>query len=351
MKLTTAFFCVGLMISSISFSASGQSLQDIVRDASQGKYLLVDAAFRSEQEQCSALASQGTEETAVAIPRLHAASISKLFTAIAIFQLRDEGLLQLSDPAGRYEPLCAESTISLQQLLTHESGLRDRDRADSRMETAEVERYFAKLARQQPRAMKGVSWHYADAGFNLLGRVIEQITGQSFGQVIKTRILDPSGMSNSSFDANQIDKDSLVRVANRRGKPRPHPWDLAFVGSSGLQTTAADLLEFSATILADARTDRGVLLSAASLEEMTSPQASTRWPGISQGYAWQLAESDAGPVWRHAGGEAGFESLLTIYPQEGISIVVLGNQPDWPRFELEEQIRKAIQEGRNLCAP
>ncbi len=61
--------------------------------------------------------------------------------------------------------------------------------------------------------------------------------------------------------------------------------------------------------------------------------------GIGQGYGWQMAEAGAGPQWRQAGGDAGFESLHAVYPAAGIAVVVLGNRKDGPRVELERRLR------------
>ena len=83
---------------------------------------------------------------------------------------------------------------------------------------------------------------------------------------------------------------------------------------------------------------------------MTTAKLPTAWTGVSQGYGWQLVNTSAhGPQWRHAGGEAGFEGLLTLYPMSHTTIAVLGNKKDWPRFELESEIRKRILLTPHLC--
>ncbi len=62
-----------------------------------------------------------------------------------------------------------------------------------------------------------------------------------------------------------------------------------------------------------------------------------------------MTNTPQGPQWRHAGGEAGFESLLTIYPEAGFGIALLGNKEDWPRFELEREIRSTLLKTQNIC--
>jgi CubicO group peptidase (beta-lactamase class C family) len=276
-------------------------------------------------------------------PRLHGASISKLFTAVVIMQLRDEGRLALQDPLSKYVPEFAGSPILLEHLLTHTSGLRDRQRAAGRSTAVQVDAYIHQLSRQRLANAPGAKWVYADAGFNLLGRVIETVTGQAFAQVMRHRVLEPLGMTGSDFELSRIPAADRMSATDKRGHRLAHPWDLAFLPSSGLQTDARDLAKFGGRILAveSAALDGG-MLRAQTLREMTAARVATQWSGISQGYGWQLQAAGSGAVWRHAGGEAGFESLLTLYPVEGFGVVVMGNREDWPRFEIAAAVAAQV---------
>jgi CubicO group peptidase (beta-lactamase class C family) len=272
--------------------------------------------------------------------RFHAASISKLLTATVILQLQSEGKLFLKDSVGKYEPLFAGSPIKLVDLLTHTSGLRDRIRANARREQRQVDAYVAALAKQKLANRPGERWENSDAGFNLLGRVVERITEHTFADAMRERLLEPLGMHDSDFDIERIPLDRRLAAFDKKGTQRPHPWDLAFLPSSGLQTTAEDLAKFAGAILRTAARSEGwTPFDADALGQMTRVHIATEWDGIGQGLGWQIASSELGPQWRHAGGERGFEGLLTLYPDKGFAIVVLGNKSDWPRFELERTLR------------
>ncbi len=314
----------------------------------------IDAAVVTLNSLCtlpnnSKLAEPGGPSDSTKPSRFHAASISKLFTAIAIMQLRDEGELSLHDQVGIYEPIFSDSPIRIEHLLTHTSGLRDRQRADGRTTEAEVDAYMRSLASQSIRQMPGSDWHYADAGFNLLGRVVERVTGKPYFMVMKERLLVPIGMQDSDFDISHIPVENRVQAYNKQGRPQQHPWDLAFLPSSGLQTTAADLALFAQAVLKISSNETQRVLSLESLQEMTMDRIATEWHGVMQGYGWQMTNTPQGPQWRHAGGEAGFESLLTIYPEAGFGIALLGNKEDWPRFELEREIRSTLLKTQNFC--
>lgn len=356
LKFFTLIFAVGMMAIAPVRLTYPFTLEEIVSIVGLAESVPdIDAAWVSASGLCSLQRNDSKSEfRAVAsesrMDRFHAASITKLLTATVIMQLRDEGLLSLEDPVAHYEPSFSGSPILIKHLLTHTSGLRDRKRAKGRTTKAEVDAYIHSLSRQKIKITPGSEWRYVDAGFNLLGRVIEAVTDRSYGEAITDRILVPLAMRNSSFMLADNTEARPVPAYNKRGKPQEHPWDLAFLPSSGLQTTASDLALFAGMVLNVFQNRRSPVSSPETLMEMTTARIVTDWPGIMQGYGWQLATTDQGNQWRRAGSEAGFEGLLTVYPDPGFGIVVLGNRQDWPRFELEREIRLRLLEEAEICA-
>jgi len=358
-RLSSAYACGFISLALLALLSSlpsvataqnkNQSLAELVSDLQSASATPnIDAAVSTPESACAY--TVGVDASNPSVPkRFHAASISKLFTAMVIMQLRDEGVLSLQDRVGLYEPTFSSSPIRIEHLLTHTSGLRDRQRANGRNTTDQVDAYIASLAKQRVDSSAGTKWRYADAGFNLLGRVIERITGKPFSQVMKNRLLDPLAMANSSFEISKVPAQQRHQAYSKRGKPRAHPWDRAFLPSSGLQTTAADLVAFGNAVLRSSREEPDSIIKVASLKEMTTERLPTAWKGVLQGYGWQLVNTPQGRQWRHAGGEAGFEGLLTLYPMSHVTIAVLGNKKDWPRFELEREIRQRILTSPNLC--
>ena len=330
----------------MSQSAYPQSVEFnalVNRLESESNVLNVDAAFWSKEGVCFTTSTSTSTSTSESdnflTQRDHAASISTLFTAIVIMQLRDEGELNLNDTVGVYLPEFENSKVQIHHLLTHTSGIGDRQRADGRTSVAEVDEYIQKLASQRPRN-PGERWRYADANFNILGRINEAVDGAIFSSVMGKILLGPLLMPDSSFDIRVIPEDAKVVVYNKQERAYDHPWDLAFLPSSGLQTTAFDLTKFGMAILDIVTTSADDLLLKESLLEMTEDRLDTEYEGVGQGLAWHIVQTNIGLQWRHAGGEDGFEGLITIYPNIGLTIAVLGNQKDWPRFELEGELRK-----------
>ena len=348
-----ACLTVALVIcAAVRAAAEPAAFQSVIQNAGIASGTQVDLAVVTRERLCfDARYSPETglqliDDGASGRSRFHAASISKLFTATVILQLRDEGRLSLRDPVSNFVPEFAGSPILIEQLLTHTSGLRDRERAQARTTRAQWDEYVQRLSRQRLASEPGAQWAYADAGFNLLGRVIENITDKNYAAVMRERLLEPLGMSISTFDLSQVPEAQRVRATDKRGRALVHPWDLAFLASSGLQTDARDLARFGREMLAiDAGRGAQGVLRVESLREMTTPRMATEWPGISQAYGWQLQGSGPGVIWRHAGGEAGFESLLSLSPEDGFGVIVMGNRKDWPRFELGSALANQARAG------
>ncbi|MGN6374485.1 MAG: serine hydrolase domain-containing protein [Sphingomonas sp.] len=220
-----------------------------------------------------------------AIFRLY--SMTKPLVGVAILQLLQDGLLRLDDPVARYLPafadmqvvdgarlVPAQRAITLHDLLTHTAGLSYHFLLDDPV----AEQYFAaglfdnwtvqrtgisladyvdKLASFPLRAQPGTQWCYSEA-MNVLGRVVEVVSGQRFGAFVHDRIIAPLGMVDTGFHVRPDNRDRLVEVyqpAPEGGLQRISD-DLGFdaspsadFGGSGLVGTGADYLRFARMLL------------------------------------------------------------------------------------------------------
>lgn len=220
-----------------------------------------------------------------AIFRLY--SMTKPVIGAAILQLLQEGALCLDDPVSDYLPefakmqvadgarlVPAERPITLHHLMTHTAGLSYHFLLDDNVAGqyaaaglldnwtvqptgVSLADYVAKLASFPLRAQPGTQWCYSEA-MNVLGRVIEIVSGQRLGDVLHDRIFSPLGMIDTGFHVRPDNKDRLVdvyqpdpagglqRISDQLGFDFPPSADL---GGSGLVGTAADYLRFARMIL------------------------------------------------------------------------------------------------------
>lgn len=131
------------------------------------------------------------------------ASLTKQFTAMMVLQLVAEGSLQLDVPISTYLPDYPAQNgdqITIHQLLTHTSGTPDVPQDDQKRH--QTKESVALFANAPLRFTPGDRFAYSNAGYTLLGYIVESVTGRSYAQVLKERILDPLGMNNTGCDSH-----------------------------------------------------------------------------------------------------------------------------------------------------
>ncbi len=158
------------------------------------------------------LEAYGLENRATGTPntpetRFSLASTGKLITAIALMKLIEEGKVALSDPVGRFLPEYPNETIreraTVMHLLKMQSGLGDifGERMDEAKRTLRTHDDYVRLFDTEPLAFKpGTNTEYSNAGYILLGRIIEEASGQDFYSYVQSSIFDPVGMTSSGYD-------------------------------------------------------------------------------------------------------------------------------------------------------
>ena len=249
-------------------------------------------------------------------------SITKQFTAASILLLQERGKLNVDDPVKKYmaDAPAAWDKITIYHLLTHTSGIPS---FTGFPEYAKWEPFATTAAEEVARFRDkpldfapGEKWSYSNSGYLLLGYLIEKITGGSYEKFVRENIFTPLGMKDSGYDSN-----SAV-IARRAAGYTPGKDGLENAGfvhmtvphaAGGLYSTTGDLLKWEQGLFG------GKLLSAASLEKMTTP--------FKDNYACALfvETKDGRKVIRHGGGIEGFNTQLTYYPDDKLTVVVLGN--------------------------
>ncbi|MCS7475721.1 serine hydrolase domain-containing protein [Umezawaea endophytica] len=250
-------------------------------------------------------------------------SITKIWTTTLAMQLVDEGLLDLDAPLVTYLPdfrvLDEETTASVtaRHLLNHTSGIAGdffpyTGRGDDNLSRFVTE--MADLAASHPL---GATMSYSNAGFSLLGRLVEVLRGATWDEVLREHLLDPLGLD----AAGTLPEEALLwgaAVGHIGGEVTPQ-WGLPrCIGPAGLiHARAADLLAFARLHLADGVTATGRrLLSADSAAAMRRAEVAIPEPwtsGSHVGLGWMLFDWGT-PVYGHDGSTLGQHAFLRIVP-------------------------------------
>ena len=257
------------------------------------------------------------------------ASLSKTFTAILVLQLADERKLGIDDPVRTHLPgvvierdETSGGPVTLRHLMSHTSGVRDR-------EFTEVEIKGKKLKIPKQYEPAGSTYHYSNAGFVILKEVIEAVSGETYGSLIKKRIFDPLEMNSSSGNSSN--------------------------GTGGIITTIRDLSNYAAMLINRGEFRGKRILSEDSFVEMLMPVSIPGMEGDT-GYSlsWKVSVKDNTIIWFQKAGRWWNESSeLLAFPRRNIGYIYLCDPPDhlskefmdW-RNELVQMLRECLKDIR-----
>jgi CubicO group peptidase (beta-lactamase class C family) len=256
--------------------------------------------------------------------------MGKQFTATAVMMLVEAGKVGLEDPLTRYFPEApvAWKQVTVRELLSHTAGFTDYPQ-DFDMRKDYTEAQLLKMIEAIPLAYPpGTNWSYSNLGYLTLGILIHQVTGEFYGDFLQDRIFGPLRMSTTRI----IDEADIIpnRSAGYRldnGKLKNQEWV-----SPSVNTTADGSLYFSIRDLAkwDAALYGGQLLKQASLQQMwTVAKLRDGQPNSGHyGFGWFIETKGGHPVVEHEGQWQGFETQISRYIDDGITVVVLTNLGD-----------------------
>lgn len=260
--------------------------------------------------------------------RFALASLTKAFTAAGILMLVEEGKLELDASIRRYLPDAPASwaPVTLRQLLTHTSGLPPIGSGFSGAEGGLYNRiriptgmaYAAALA-DSLHATPGTEYAYSDVAYFLLGVITERVSGTSWRELIRRRILEPLGMT-ETFILDPIGiHPNVARGYTLRDGRLSHlhrPWAFELPSHFGLFSTVRDLAKWDAGLYDDA------LLSAASRAAMWTPVRLADGRTHPYGFGWEVHRPNGRLLLRHTG-ITGTE--IVRVPEDTVAVIVLTN--------------------------
>lgn len=306
------------------------------------------------------------------------ASCSKQFTAVAVLQLAEQGLLSLDDPVSKHFPEYQDpiwDKVLVRHLLSHSSGVPDARGYLSRE---------AKIAGNEDLALEylptvrqlnfepGTQYEYINPTFVLLGRLVERISGEEFTSYVRKHIFDPAGMEHTLY----FDRDRQELIPSMA-----HAYEYADVEDMPEERTAEtdvpsdkDWYEYDygeETFFAT-RPDGGIYtsthefvrweLALRSFTVLSEAMQTLAWtphtlvsgsqfsdyqnrPGTWYGYGWFIEPGDGDddfPVIYHTGDNGGFKALAARYPEKDALVLVFANRADWDRYALKTLIESYL---------
>lgn len=271
--------------------------------------------------------------------KFHIASVSKQFTAFAIFLLNRQDKLSLEDDIRKYVPELPKynKVIKIKHLLAHTSGIRDQwallTLAGWQMEDIITSEQILKLLCLQKDLNFEVDsqFGYSNSGYTLLAEIVARITGVSFSEFTAKNIFTPLGMKNTVFnsDVHTVIKNRATSYELVNGKYIERRLNYSTVGATSLTTTVEDLakwvLNFENPIVGDK--DLMAKFIAVSVHDDGKPVVWAARPNDTTFHAkGQLHYKYKGlKVISHGGHDAGFRAVLTRFPEQNLAVITLSN--------------------------
>lgn len=284
------------------------------------------------------------------------ASNSKQFTCFAIKMLEAEGLLDINETIERFFPDFPDyvKKVTVKDLMIHQSGIKEYFDEERWQQTAkattaemlEIIKDFGGLDFEPHE-----KWYYSNSAYVMLGSIVEQLSGMSFGQFIKTRILDPVGMTGSFAPDYMDDKpESLIKgyVLNEDGSFKEAEYDMLHVGyaDGNIQSNVDDILKWHRHLYME---DTSVFLDRKIMKEsfVNNPVGNGMLSGYGYGFFINGSAYHEGHVegrreiW-HTGGTSGFISRISRFIDDKVSIIMLTNYEGLPKDEMFFKIIREV---------
>lgn len=264
------------------------------------------------------------------------ASVSKSFTALAIMQLQDSGLLSVDDPVIKCLPelklqgVNEMSAIKVRHLLSHTTGLPPMRRRQDISNFAEhIE--FLRTEEYTMLGRPGEYFSYCNDTFLLLGAIIERLTGRIYRKYMTENVLDALCMYRSTYSIEELTRFSDVTVPYQWNGERQN-WDAQewpalgnFEVGGGVRSSARDLLKYGQVYTSGGQYHGQQIVSSQSINSLRQPMYRS---GRKTWYCFALqvtADHQGYTLVEHGGNQIGVASNFGFVPEQGIAVVVLTN--------------------------
>jgi CubicO group peptidase (beta-lactamase class C family) len=261
-----------------------------------------------------------------AASRYRIGSITKMFTAVMIFQLVEEGKLKLTDTLDKFFPQIPNANrITIAHILAHRSGIHDslldrNLRPSSKTNPITKDELLTLIAKGAPDFEPDAKHSYSNSGYTLLGLIVEKLTGKSYGEALKERITSKIGLKDTYIATGNIDVNKNESLTYRylgdwKQEPETHP-SLLF-GAGAIVSTPNDMAKFIQALF-DLK-----LISQESLASMKTIRDG-------DGLGMEPFTFAGKTFYGHTGGGDNYGAWLAYLPEEKLAVAYTTNAKVYP---------------------
>lgn len=263
-------------------------------------------------------------------------SVAKQFTAMAILMLSEEGKVALDDDIIQYLPYYPThgATITLENLLTHTSGVKDFELLPARLTVAHddltVEQMIDLFKDEPPDFAPGEAWSYSNSGYVLLGAIIEKVSGMRYADFIQERIFTPLGMTHSYYDdpTQLIPGRAAGYTQTADGFQNAEYMSMSHAYAAGaLASSVDDLARWDAALYSDQLVSQATLRRA--FTSYVFPNGARKGDAAGYGYGWVVEHYAGDTIYEHTGGINGFNAAVLRLPAAHLYVAILSNREEY----------------------
>jgi len=273
-------------------------------------------------------------------------SITKMFTKIIILQLAEEHKISVADNLGKYLqgfPGEVADNVTIQQLVDHTSGLGDYSQQDGFMQIHQniqsVSDILPLIQKGQLLFKPGTGKEYSNSGYVVLSAIIEKVTGQDYGTVVKQKIFGPLQMDHSGFNAfaKEVNGKAKGYLSNQMGPLKNNlPLHVVGAGDGGIYANTGDMWKFMHSFL----TDNKLLSNENKLRFINTPLfpvTYASWDEFLQKGRLTLA-----------GGAPGISAVIAFNMEKKYSLVILSNYDERTAEEMAQRISAVLNDRQPM---
>jgi CubicO group peptidase (beta-lactamase class C family) len=281
-------------------------------------------------------------------------SITKQMTAAAILLLESRNQLSVDDSITKYFDSVPQDkhSITIHQLLTHSSGLTGGVGGDD--EPTEKQPYLDRLLAEPLQFDPGTGFGYSNAGYSLLGMIVEQVSGENYETFLRNELLLPSGMTNTGYILPEWNRENMA-VGYRDGETWGEVYERGWLedgpnwhlrANGGLHTTVDDMYRWLRTLRG-----RGILNEDV-VRRWTTGYVTENNGQSCYGYGWVVYDHDRwGKVITHSGSNRIFEADFVWLPEKDLFFYIHGNSSVLPSASLSGNILAAAFDSGFVMPP
>ena len=261
-------------------------------------------------------------------------SVSKQFATAAILLLAEDGKLSVDDRLTKFftNSPAAWTNLTVRHLLTHTSGLKNYDGLDGfemRQHLTQAQ-FIARLAAQPVNFAPGEKWAYCNSGFNLLGYIVENVSGKNYWDFLQQRIFTPLAMTHTTRrDPWLVIPHRAAGYEFKDGKYKQRDYDLTELFAAGaIVSTAEDVAKWDAALLGKTflkASSSDLWWTAATLKNGKNVDNKRYGEPGSYGFGWFISTVNGHRNIGHSGITSGFSAANELFPEDKLEIIILSN--------------------------